>query len=901
MSNPKIVKPNLPNDWIVVNSESHPDRVYYFNVRTNKSSWEQPLPEETNMVSRKKARNSKKRKRDSVDDDSTQPRPTTPVFNETNQTISTERLKLCAKRQITKSTDQVDTPQMREIREKLLKKQSKNVTPKKVVPNAVKNQDEPDKKILRKEQPVSAKPVESTKSVDTPQMLALYEKIRQRQSKVTGKRSVSSAAAEEAKSSENISTTTSEKNNEIATRKRATRVRKVSETVKKIVSPVVPCTPRGKRRTDVGSSSTEQASSTSESPVISEGIARTKSEKSLARRGRSLASKEMISESPPSVYKNAEVRLKSLHNRILKRQSAASDNRHGGKKPIWDDERQELPEKHGTTVASLIEECSNVEFCEEMEWEPIEDEKIMVEVQSVRMQLCTDNPSDLTKEMPENVLRFSNTFDRKSNQELYIVIDTNVFLSNLEAIEQARDAIFKSYGRPFIVVPWTVLRELDYIKDNRSMTKSPSLQAKARRAVRFLYQHFSAKHPRVKGQTPADVADNKEKFALECPDDEILQSCLQIREAGNSVILLSYDKNLCNKAMVHDVATLGRNDPLEKVDYLNASENQSESSLRFHLQDDEDQLSDSVSNLNEELRISGEILDELKTVLKSFLCVIVAKEMQNLFGDHWEKYTIIRPPWSVTDVLKCAVKHWMAAVSESFLRRAESILKELLEIFNNLPERGHTLKDVSNILERCNDLIQTVKIDKYPNLMVSASKSIEGLKKKCLDNTKRIYEEKLQEKIGFENDALEEERKAENAFQYFEEVYLYTRNLCGLAAESIGMPCAFSYQKPDPMPSMENLKQIQPELAANLNRLLHTLSAALEQVNGLYIDHHVLIGLHQALLNFLPELSTKVSRDLTPLDLHCCLKRKEKLLRAGLGQLQELSGYFCRMAGYTCT
>ena len=64
--------------------------------------------------------------------------------------------------------------------------------------------------------------------------------------------------------------------------------------------------------------------------------------------------------------------------------------------------------------------------------------------------------------------------------------------------------------------------------------------------------------------------------------------------------------------------------------------------------------------------------------------------MKNLYGDAWERYTIVRPPWSTKDVLKCAVKHWMAAVSESFTRRAEPILKELLETITHPPGESHS-------------------------------------------------------------------------------------------------------------------------------------------------------------------------------------------------------------------
>jgi hypothetical protein len=59
---------------------------------------------------------------------------------------------------------------------------------------------------------------------------------------------------------------------------------------------------------------------------------------------------------------------------------------------------------------------------------------------------------------------------------------------------------------------------------------------KARKAVEFLNQHFTAKHPRFLGQTPMDVEKNKKKFVIECPDDEILQTCLQIKESLKSPV-----------------------------------------------------------------------------------------------------------------------------------------------------------------------------------------------------------------------------------------------------------------------------------------------------------------------------------------------------------------------------
>lgn len=45
-----MMKQRLPNNWITVSSKTHPDRVYYFNVRTKQSSWTEPALDEANKV-----------------------------------------------------------------------------------------------------------------------------------------------------------------------------------------------------------------------------------------------------------------------------------------------------------------------------------------------------------------------------------------------------------------------------------------------------------------------------------------------------------------------------------------------------------------------------------------------------------------------------------------------------------------------------------------------------------------------------------------------------------------------------------------------------------------------------------------------------------------------------------
>lgn len=60
--------------------------------------------------------------------------------------------------------------------------------------------------------------------------------------------------------------------------------------------------------------------------------------------------------------------------------------------------------------------------------------------------------------------------------------------------------------------------------------------------------------------------------------------------------------------------------------------------------------------------------------------------MSDIYGPDWEMFVIIKPPWTIITALKCAIKHWIAAISESFQKRhSVFILKELLQAFEYLP------------------------------------------------------------------------------------------------------------------------------------------------------------------------------------------------------------------------
>lgn len=86
-------------------------------------------------------------------------------------------------------------------------------------------------------------------------------------------------------------------------------------------------------------------------------------------------------------------------------------------------------------------------------------------------------------------------------------------------------------------------------------------------------------------------------------------------------VLLSYDINLCNKAMIYDIITLGKTDPFEKVDYLNAS-NYVNRSFSSSNKSNENFNLDSTSILCQELYLSDEIYEDIKSIIRDFLTVV---------------------------------------------------------------------------------------------------------------------------------------------------------------------------------------------------------------------------------------------------------------------------------------
>lgn len=124
---------------------------------------------------------------------------------------------------------------------------------------------------------------------------------------------------------------------------------------------------------------------------------------------------------------------------------------------------------------------------------------------------------------------------------------------DLDSLSSLLTPFLPDYGSPIIVVPYIVLQELDNIK-SRFESKFVSLSTKAKTAIHFLNERLKNHHKQFCGQSAKE--DATKLISITSQDDDIVNCLLQIKEkVEDTVILLSNDKNLRNKAMVSGITS----------------------------------------------------------------------------------------------------------------------------------------------------------------------------------------------------------------------------------------------------------------------------------------------------------------------------------------------------------
>ena len=270
------------------------------------------------------------------------------------------------------------------------------------------------------------------------------------------------------------------------------------------------------------------------------------------------------------VKNSAAKRMKTLKNELKKEKSQnncvtpAPGSSTGYKlKNVPNETKLKLPpdaaadEKQDVEMMDVSFSSEHISDYEPMEWEEIDEKIVLEEIQKIRRMNSTDDHISHR----ENFVSVVSDF--------YIIVDTNVLLSNIEFIKEIKGKMFKGklllnnlqdsnfssptdIGKATIFLPYIVLNELDRLK-----IRDGDVARLARRSIAFIDECFKQNDSFFTGQSAEESVKNQ-LIPIDSGDDEILNCCLQIQKNTRKIILLTNDKNLRNKAFVNKIESFSK-------------------------------------------------------------------------------------------------------------------------------------------------------------------------------------------------------------------------------------------------------------------------------------------------------------------------------------------------------
>ncbi|CAG4999442.1 unnamed protein product [Parnassius apollo] len=422
-------------------------------------------------------------------------------------------------------------------------------------------------------------------------------------------------------------------------------------------------------------------------------------------------------------------------------------------------------------------------------------------------------------------------------EKIVLVVDTNIFIHELDFIKNVLNSHIKGYSeQPTLLVPWRVINELDRLKDNNN--GNGALCKRAKSAMDYLYKSLPENN-RIKGQSLRDA--NSHIYPCEVPDDEILNCCLQQAERGKPVILLSNDKNLCNKASINNIKRIGLDE------------------LRPLLESKPQPVVDPGLYAS---------VKHYEHTMYQLLANILENEMRAKYNTLWQHVVFKAPPWSLCDVLQCLLKHWIAVFHEVF-PRIEHVLTDLknsLTFIQNKDPQALSQSEVSNFKELCMDIAKKCQI--IPEYMELAKSTVERLVNTSASETH----------CGSESKTI---------VDAFESVWTVFSSYCAKLSTCLGVPHSLE----DHLAGNDTLEMLTSKWAMfrnQLNTLSHAIKGVLSMENSDLIMEDHIARLETALKDCLVLISmdsSVIGRD----DLRIFCVRNRDMLQEAFAKLSQLT------------
>nr|XP_057929170.1 transcriptional protein SWT1 isoform X2 [Doryrhamphus excisus] len=307
-----------------------------------------------------------------------------------------------------------------------------------------------------------------------------------------------------------------------------------------------------------------------------------------------------------------------------------------------------------------------------------------------------------------------------AQQDVILVLDTNILLSHLDYVKKMRYHSFGALGLPIVLIPWVVLQELDSLKKGKGLTGSVAHLACP--AISYIYNSLKSKERHLWGQSMQQAAESNSSMMAENNDDKVLQCCLQYQTLypGSALILCTNDKNLCSKAVLSGVKALSKTDLEAEVERSRHDLNHLPSTVLQEAPQIDLRVSSPMSGISctptlphtqerrslssslpekvgktrsleeEDLEKINRCVSEFEDCLKEVLSDVLEKEMKAAFNELWQEIVYLKPPWTFLDVLHCFKKHWRAVFGFIVPRPKLQTVLNLIDFFKRGQSRDRS-------------------------------------------------------------------------------------------------------------------------------------------------------------------------------------------------------------------
>ncbi|KAG0096745.1 RNA endoribonuclease [Podila epicladia] len=234
--------------------------------------------------------------------------------------------------------------------------------------------------------------------------------------------------------------------------------------------------------------------------------------------------------------------------------------------PLQQQHQQQHQQKQYLQHQLLQHQCSDTEAMD------VDDEATLLSIASTITSLRQHSSRPDASSIGSWALDSVSSSSKDRGFEAVVVLDTNVLLSHLNflrslvAVCDSKYIGANSRTKAVFIVPWVVIQELDGLKVDRGRRGGEvDVVDKARRAIKYIQDELEKPENKrsLRGQKIGECLEKRETN-----DDYILDCCQYFQsELGTDkktkVTLFSNDRNLCVKAMIHEVATLSHG----KIDF----------------------------------------------------------------------------------------------------------------------------------------------------------------------------------------------------------------------------------------------------------------------------------------------------------------------------------------------